>query len=95
MRVTIVPSDNLVAVDGVAICDLDLSAIPADVHAVQWYGTRGSVEFLSEDGLRIERNEEITNLDAYAELLAAFASRKQILDAELAAMLESETIIEV
>lgn len=95
MRVTIVPSANLVAVDGVAICDLDLSSIPSNVHAVQWYGTRGSVEVLAEDGVCIERNDEIISLDAYAELLAAFAERKQVLDAELAAVLESETIIEV
>jgi len=46
MRLTIIPSDNCVYVNGVAKNNLNLSAcgIPSDVHALQWYETRGWIE---------------------------------------------------
>lgn len=47
MRLTIIPSDTSVYVDGVAKMDLDLTAcgVPSTVHAFQWYDTRGWLEF--------------------------------------------------
>lgn len=45
MRLTIVPVDGAVYVDGVSYSDLDLSFIPADIHALQWYDTYGELEF--------------------------------------------------
>ena len=47
-RITIIPSDNFVAVDGVsrpALLDFSTCGIPADVHALQWYDTVGEIEF--------------------------------------------------
>lgn len=44
MRLTIVKSDGVIAVDGVALLGFDLSALPADFHALQWYDTYGDVE---------------------------------------------------
>ena len=43
MRITMVRDDNLVLVDGVGLI-VDLSDMPADLHAVQWYGDAGHVE---------------------------------------------------
>lgn len=46
MRLTIIPIDNAVYVEHEAKTDLDLSAcnIPQDVHALQWYETKGWIE---------------------------------------------------
>lgn len=52
MRLTIIPVDGFVCVDNVSkFQPLDLSncGIPADVHALQWYDTKGWIEF-SDDG---------------------------------------------
>ena len=45
MRLTIVSVDGAVYVDGVSYSGLDLSFVPFDVHALQWYGTYGELEF--------------------------------------------------
>jgi hypothetical protein len=45
MRLTIVPADSTVYVDGVSYSHLDLSFIPSDIHALQWYDTYGELEF--------------------------------------------------
>src|SRR5690242_16531323 len=44
MRVTIIRETNTVAVGGVAF-EVDCSALPADVHAIQWDGESGEVEY--------------------------------------------------
>jgi hypothetical protein len=46
MRLTIIPTDNTVYVENQPKLGLDLSAcgIPQDVHALQWYETRGWIE---------------------------------------------------
>lgn len=48
MRLTIIPDDNYVAVDGNGShqpLDLTSCKIPEDVHALQWYENRGWIEF--------------------------------------------------
>jgi hypothetical protein len=44
MRLTIVPEDGVVCIDKICINGIDMSSIPSDVHAVQWYDTFGDVE---------------------------------------------------
>lgn len=43
-KVTIVPDDGKVIIDGEARI-VDLSDMPADVHAVQWQGNEGEIEY--------------------------------------------------
>lgn len=48
MKLTIIPDDGLVSVDGaIKAIPLDLSncGIPEDVHALQWFNTKGWIEF--------------------------------------------------
>lgn len=63
MKLTIIPGDGAVGEDGKFYLDLDLSScgIPADIHALQWDGTSGWIEF--KDPIP---NEEITSLPAWA-----------------------------
>lgn len=53
MKLTIIPSDGAVYVDGVSFSDIDLSFCPADIHALQWRDDHGHIEFI--------RNEQMSN----------------------------------
>ena len=83
MRVTIIPADGYVSVDGRGFNALDLSFIDASVHAVQWYDDEGEVEIKDERG-RAVRNETIASLEPYQQALDAWAVAKE----------ESETHVE-
>lgn len=71
MRMTIIPSDGCVIVDGInKYQPLDLSRcnVPRDVHALQWFETKGWIEF-SDDGDPFTpkpANEMIGNLPGWA-----------------------------
>lgn len=66
MRVTIVPSDSVVIIDGVAKNPIDLSFM-ADIHAVQWYGTWGEVERVGTDYQH--SNERIESIAPYQKAI--------------------------
>ena len=75
MRVTIIPSDGVVIINGnTKHQPLDLSGcgVPADVHALQWYDTRGWIEFSDDDDPFTPKppNKEITSLPAWANACA-------------------------
>ena len=71
-RITIIPSDGFVNVDGnPKFQPLDLSGcgIPSDIHALQWYDTRGWIEFNDnlDPFLPKPPNEEINELPIWAD----------------------------
>ncbi len=68
MRVTIVPSDFIVCIDGVCRGNIDMSTVNPDVHAVQWYDTYGDVETL-DPVTRAPINVIIYNLDDYTAVI--------------------------
>ena len=72
-RITIIPSDNAVYVDGVQHeLDLTPANIPADVHALQWYDTRGWVEFKDVDPFTPKQaNQDINELPQWANACVA------------------------
>lgn len=78
MKLTIIRDMGLVHVDGRGHDELDLSSVPADVHAVQWDGSNGEIEYVSND----VPNEAITALPSWAESIAN--ERKAVIDAEIA-----------
>lgn len=46
MKLTIIPDDSMVMVDGIGRnLDLTTCNIPVEVHALQWFDTKGWVEF--------------------------------------------------
>jgi hypothetical protein len=63
MKLTIIPADGSVGEDGKFYNGLNLSScvIPDNVHALQWDGVAGWIEFTSDIP-----NEEITELPAWA-----------------------------
>jgi hypothetical protein len=59
MRITILPTDKYISIDNQGLLNIqeDLSWIPINVHAVQWYDTWGEIEY--NDGNPNERIEEL------------------------------------
>jgi hypothetical protein len=74
MRVTLIRDDNLIIVDGRAI-NVDLSDLPADLHAVQWFGTDGHVE---RQGLP---NQPIASLGDFQTWISRWNEAAAALDA--------------
>lgn len=71
MRLTIIPADGAVYVDGISYLNLNLSFIPSDVHALQWYDTYGELEFKRSfvGGQVIHpANEMLTELPTWANI---------------------------
>jgi hypothetical protein len=68
MRVSIIPTDGVVVVEGQAEA-VDCSAVAADVHAVQWYGALGEVEFIYVPGEQFRCNEVITDFAPYQSIV--------------------------
>jgi hypothetical protein len=84
MRVTIIPADGFVSVDGEGYGDLDLSFMASDIHALQWYETEGELEIQDARG-RVVENRPIDSLEPYQPALDAWQAAKDAAEAEAAA----------
>ena len=78
MRLTIVPEDRLIGIDGIFYQDIqqDLSWIPSNVYAVQWSDSSGEIEY--NDGTP---NEIISDLGIYAQAQTDFNNEIQRIEA--------------
>jgi hypothetical protein len=75
----------MVIVNNYGISGLDLSFMPADVHAVQWYDTYGEVETKDEFG-KLIANISITELDAnHLQAVSVWETAKAEHEARMAA----------
>ena len=87
MRLIIVPEDSLVIVDGVAaIIDLMGFSELGGVHAVQWYGSEGEIEFKNGEF----SNASITDVSPYMDIVAAHS----IEVVRLAGVAEAQAILD-
>lgn len=64
MRVTIIPGENLVLVEGVPET-VDCSSLSNDIHATQWFGATGEVEFVNFPGETFKANERISDFTGF------------------------------
>ena len=72
MRVTIIPIDSFVAVNNDSShtpLNLSLCNIPQNIHALQWFDTKGWIEFTDPVDLfeQKQSNEIIESLPSWAE----------------------------
>lgn len=79
MRVTIIPVDGFVSVDGEGYSGLDLSSIDSSIHAVQWYGESGEVEIKNPVTGKMIENREITSLDEFQQAIIVWQAQKDAL----------------
>ena len=86
MKITIIPSDNTIGIDGDFLLSIqqDISWIPENIHAVQWYNTWGEVEYT--DG---SPNERIEEHGIYQQAVIDFNNEKQRLEDEKIAQAEA------
>lgn len=73
MRATIVPSDNVVIVDGRALT-IELSSYEQlnGLNAVQWNDPAGFIEFDNRDATEFKPNEPIDSIAPYQEIIDAW-----------------------
>ena len=76
MRLTIIPVDGFVGIDGKGFGGLNLSFMDASVHAVQWYETHGEVEVKDPVTGRMVANEVITSIDAFQPAITLWQAAK-------------------
>ena len=79
MKLTIVPGDKAIGIDGEFLLKIqeDLSWIPTNIHALQWYDTYGEVEY--NDG---SPNEKIEELGIYQQAVIDYQNEIQRLEDE-------------
>jgi hypothetical protein len=66
MRLTIIPEDKTVIIEGRSYTGMDLSSIDSNIHAIQWYDTFGIVEY--KDASQHERIEDISDYSYLLDL---------------------------
>ena len=86
---TIIKDDSFVRVDNVDLQSIDCSSLASNVHAIQFDGTNGEVEY--NDGTA---NLAISSISSYSSITDAHASAKSTLDSEIAAAAIRQTAIE-
>lgn len=75
MKLTIIVDDKRVGVDGVFYDLVDFPALDPSIHAVQWYGEYGEIEYKTRfDGGKLVRPENllITDISDYANFVSAW-----------------------
>ena len=86
MKLSIIKDDKIVTKDLVSVAVADVSYIPSNVHAVQWDGSKGEVEY--NDGTP---NLEISELGIYEQ---ASTDHQTAIDAQEASKKAEEDAVD-
>jgi len=89
MRVSIIPIDSVVCIDGNCLTGINLSQIPSEIHAVQWRNTEGTVEYVTQNKVK-PPNQDITSFEQFQWVVDAWNTKKAEIDAEIARQLAEE-----
>lgn len=97
MKLVIVADDKRVCIDELCFDNLDVSSLDTSIHAIQWNGEWGEIEYKSvfADGqITKPQNQVITDVTPYQWAVDAWNVEKVAYDAAVAAALaeaESQT----
>jgi hypothetical protein len=74
MKITIVPEDKTVVVNGVSANEIDMSGIDEHIHAIQWQDDKGEIEWKesSPNGLH---NEKIFSFETFEFILDLYQQK--------------------
>jgi len=86
---TIIKDDGFVAVDGVGLDSIDCSSLATNIHAIQFDGTNGHVEY--NDGTA---NLAITAISAYSAITDLWTSPKATADTAASDAATAQTALE-
>lgn len=79
MKFTLVPSDSLIRANDISLY-ADVSDLDPAIHAVQWYGDYGEIEWQADaDGNR-EYNTRFTDMTPFQKYLDRHAASKIVAD---------------
>lgn len=78
MRITIIPIDGVVIIDGIITSEVDLSFIDPTIHAVQWYGNAGTIEYKNVDTMQLTHIEDITDISQFQPAIDAAVLKKKL-----------------
>lgn len=92
MKITIVPADTMVYVDNEAIYNIDLSYVPANIHALQWKTNIGWIEYVDNDDGTKPGNQVLTELPDWANRAVASweTTKAELAAAEAAKIAEAK-----
>lgn len=79
MRLVIIDQENnmmQVGIDGLFYEDLDGSQLADNIHAVQWYGESGEIEYKDPATGKMTHNEDIVSIDAFQFAVDAWNAAK-------------------
>jgi hypothetical protein len=62
MKISIIPVDKNVVIDNFGISGLNMDSVPLNIHALQWNGDNGHIEY--NDG---KPNDDITALPSWSD----------------------------
>ena len=88
-KVTIIKTDSVVYVDNYWISEMDVSSVASNIHAIQWDGSNGHIEY--NDG---KKNEEITDISPYQSIIDDHATKKAEQEAAEQAEVDAQTALE-
>jgi|TARA_R110002110_G_scaffold355032_1_gene564715 hypothetical protein len=86
---TIIKDDSFVKVDGFGLEPIDCSSLASNIHAIQFDGTNGHVEY--NDGTN---NEAITSISAYSAITDLWTSTKATHDTAVSDAETAQTALE-
>ena len=81
MKLTIVPEDRVVTLDGESYANLNLSFLDPTIHAVQWYDTHGEVEHKDPATGKMTANREIQSIDEFQQAITVWQTAKEAAEA--------------
>ena len=91
MRLVIIADDARVGIDGTNFDGLDMPQLDPSIHAVQWYGEYGEVEFKTkfENGQIVKpQNQIITDAAPYQWAVDVWNAAKVAEEAAIAAQVQ-------
>jgi hypothetical protein len=88
-KVTIITPDSAVYVDNYWISEMDVSSVASNIHAIQWDGSNGHIEY--NDG---KKNEEITDISPYQSIIDDHATKKAEQEAANQAEVDAQIALE-
>ena len=79
MRVIILPKEGTVTIDGEGFGEIDMSKVSDDIHALQWYDTRGEIEYIDnpDDDVEGKPNKLIDKLPVWTNKLIKDHAKKK------------------
>lgn len=75
MKLTIIRDMGLVHIDGRGYDELDMTGIPEEIHALQWDGEKGEVEYIDD-----RPNESVSVMPSWASAKSSEVYAKLVAD---------------